>query len=80
MAAMARMFAREGAKLVIADVLEHEGRQVADAIGASARFEPLGRVERGTGARSGVEASNPCYPPARIHRLVGCAPESQVRN
>jgi hypothetical protein len=26
---------------VIADVLEHEGRQVADAIGASARFEAL---------------------------------------
>jgi hypothetical protein len=31
------MFAEhEGAKVVIADVLEHEGRQVADAIGASA--------------------------------------------
>ena len=41
LAATARMFAREGAKLVIAEVLEHEGRQVADAIGASARFEPL---------------------------------------
>src|SRR5260370_12637226 len=40
-AATARMFAREGAKVMIADVLEHEGRQVADAIGASARFEPL---------------------------------------
>jgi 3(or 17)beta-hydroxysteroid dehydrogenase len=40
-AATARMFAREGAKVVIADVLEHEGQQVADAIGASARFEPL---------------------------------------
>ena len=40
-AATARMFAREGAKVVIADVLEHEGRQVADAIGASARYEPL---------------------------------------
>src|SRR6516162_680744 len=40
-AATARMFAREGANVVIADVLEHEGRQVADAIGASARFEPL---------------------------------------
>src|SRR5438552_10384239 len=40
-AATARMFAREGAKVVIADVLEHESRQVADAIGASARFEPL---------------------------------------
>src|SRR5580704_11613592 len=40
-AATARMFAREGAKVVIADLLEHEGRQVADSIGASARFEPL---------------------------------------
>jgi 3alpha(or 20beta)-hydroxysteroid dehydrogenase len=40
-AATARMFAREGAKVVIADVLEHEGRQVADAIGAAARFESL---------------------------------------
>ncbi len=40
-AATARIFAREGAKVVIADVLEHEGRQAADAIGASAQFEPL---------------------------------------
>src|SRR5467141_3009733 len=40
-AATARMFAREGSKVVIGDVLEREGRQVADAIGASARFEPL---------------------------------------
>src|SRR5258705_4333351 len=40
-AATARMFAREGAKVVIADVLENEGRQVAGAIGASARYESL---------------------------------------
>ena len=40
-AATARMFAREGAKVVIADMLEHEGRQVADSIGAAARFERL---------------------------------------
>jgi NAD(P)-dependent dehydrogenase (short-subunit alcohol dehydrogenase family) len=40
-AARARMFAREGAKVVIADLLEHEGRQVAEGIGASARFESL---------------------------------------
>jgi NAD(P)-dependent dehydrogenase (short-subunit alcohol dehydrogenase family) len=40
-AATARMFAREGAKVVIADVMEHEGRQVADAIGAAARFARL---------------------------------------
>jgi 3(or 17)beta-hydroxysteroid dehydrogenase len=40
-AATARLFAREGAKVVIADVLEHEGRQVAESIGPSARFEPL---------------------------------------
>ncbi len=39
--AEARMFAREGAKVVIGDLLEAEGRQVAAAIGASggqARF------------------------------------------
>jgi 3(or 17)beta-hydroxysteroid dehydrogenase len=40
-AATARMFAREGAKVVIADVMEHEGRQVADSIGPAARFEKL---------------------------------------
>jgi 3(or 17)beta-hydroxysteroid dehydrogenase len=40
-AATARMFAREGAKVVIADMLAHEGKQVADAIGTAARFESL---------------------------------------
>jgi NAD(P)-dependent dehydrogenase (short-subunit alcohol dehydrogenase family) len=40
-AATARLFAREGAKVVIADVLEHEGRQVAASIGDVASFEHL---------------------------------------
>ena len=40
-AATAQLFAREGAKVVIGDVLEHEGRQVTDTIGAAARFEKL---------------------------------------
>ena len=40
-AAPARMFACEGANVVIADVLEDEGRQVAEGIGASACFEGL---------------------------------------
>jgi len=40
-AATARLFAREGAKVVIADVLEREGQEVAKSIGAAARFEPL---------------------------------------
>ena len=40
-AATARLFAREGAKVVIADVLEREGRAVAEAIGPAARFERL---------------------------------------
>src|SRR3954454_20716087 len=44
-AATARLFAREGAKVVVADMLEPEGRQGADAIGASARFEPLDVTE-----------------------------------
>ena len=40
-AATARLFAREGAKVVIADLLEREGRELASAIGAAARFEKL---------------------------------------
>jgi NAD(P)-dependent dehydrogenase (short-subunit alcohol dehydrogenase family) len=40
-AATARIFAREGAKVVIADVLEDEGTKVAEEIGAAARFERL---------------------------------------
>jgi NAD(P)-dependent dehydrogenase (short-subunit alcohol dehydrogenase family) len=40
-AATARLFAREGAKVVIADMLEHEGQQVAASIGANARYEKL---------------------------------------
>jgi NAD(P)-dependent dehydrogenase (short-subunit alcohol dehydrogenase family) len=40
-AATAQLFAREGAKVVIADVLEHEGRQATETIGAAARFEKL---------------------------------------
>lgn len=40
-AATARMFAREGAKVVIGDVMEHEGQQVAASIGEAARFEKL---------------------------------------
>ena len=40
-AATARVFAREGAKVVIADVLEEEGAKLAAEIGAAARFERL---------------------------------------
>lgn len=40
-AATARIFAREGAKVVIADMLEFEGQKVAAEIGAAARFEKL---------------------------------------
>jgi 3(or 17)beta-hydroxysteroid dehydrogenase len=40
-AATARMFAREGAKVVIADRMEHEGQLVAETIGKAARFETL---------------------------------------
>jgi NAD(P)-dependent dehydrogenase (short-subunit alcohol dehydrogenase family) len=40
-AATARMFAREGAKVVIGDLLAHEGQAVAASIGAAARYEPL---------------------------------------
>jgi NAD(P)-dependent dehydrogenase (short-subunit alcohol dehydrogenase family) len=37
----AEIFAREGAKVIVADVLEAEGKQVADKIGGAARFVKL---------------------------------------
>jgi NAD(P)-dependent dehydrogenase (short-subunit alcohol dehydrogenase family) len=40
-AATARLFAREGAKVVIADLLEEPGRALAAEIGPAARFERL---------------------------------------
>jgi NAD(P)-dependent dehydrogenase (short-subunit alcohol dehydrogenase family) len=40
-AATARRFAREGAKVVVADMLEDEGRQVATSIGEAALFHHL---------------------------------------
>jgi NAD(P)-dependent dehydrogenase (short-subunit alcohol dehydrogenase family) len=40
-AATARIFAREGARVMIGDVLEDEGRRVAAAIGEPARFTRL---------------------------------------
>ncbi|MSO90268.1 MAG: glucose 1-dehydrogenase [Acetobacteraceae bacterium] len=39
--ATARMFAREGAKVIVADLLEHEGKQVADSLGGNGHFERL---------------------------------------
>jgi NAD(P)-dependent dehydrogenase (short-subunit alcohol dehydrogenase family) len=37
----ALLFAKEGAKVVVADVLEAEGRQVADSLGGAGRFVRL---------------------------------------
>jgi len=37
----ARLFAEQGARVLVADVLEPEGRQVAESIGGAARFVPL---------------------------------------
>lgn len=40
-AATSRLFAREGAKVVIADVLEAEGKALAAELGETAMFQPL---------------------------------------
>ncbi|MEZ5815641.1 MAG: glucose 1-dehydrogenase [Hyphomicrobiaceae bacterium] len=40
-AATARLFAREGAKVVIADLMQQQGSEVAASIGPAARFERL---------------------------------------
>jgi len=40
-AATARMFAREGAKVVVGDLLETEGKQVSDSLGGNGMFQKL---------------------------------------
>ena len=56
-AATARLFAREGARVAIGDILEQEGREVASevaATGADAVFVSPGRYQRsGMGEGSG---------------------------
>ncbi|HET6184475.1 MAG TPA: glucose 1-dehydrogenase [Acetobacteraceae bacterium] len=46
-AATARRFVAEGAKVVIADMLEDEGRQVAASLGGAAQFERLDVTDDG---------------------------------
>ena len=55
-AATAPRFAREGARVVLADVLDDEGRQVADGIGAAAFYQHLDVTDE-TGWQAAVEAT-----------------------
>ncbi len=50
------IFAKEGAKVVVADVLEGEGRQVADSLGGTGRFVRLD-VTSETGWQEAVAAT-----------------------
>ena len=43
----ATIFAREGARVVVADILEAEGKEVAKAIGDAARFVKLDVTNEG---------------------------------
>ena len=51
-ASIARAFAREGAVVWIADVLEEEGRETASGLGASARFVPLDVTQESSWAQA----------------------------
>jgi NAD(P)-dependent dehydrogenase (short-subunit alcohol dehydrogenase family) len=55
-AATARRFAREGAQVVLADVLDEEGRRVAESIGGAALFQHLDVTEE-AGWQAAVEAA-----------------------
>ncbi|MEZ5857053.1 MAG: SDR family NAD(P)-dependent oxidoreductase [Hyphomicrobiaceae bacterium] len=55
-AATARLFAREGAKVVIADLKDREGQDVAASIGSTARYERLDVTDEANWA-SVVEAT-----------------------
>ena len=67
---VARRFAREGAKVVLADVLDELGGAVAGEIGADARYQHLDVSDEGDWKR-GVEETLRCF--GRIDVLVNNA-------
>ena len=74
--AEARLFAGEGAKVVVADVLDEEGKQVAKDIGDAARLraprrEPRGPVGAGAARRRGLRPSQRARQQRRDHPAVG---------
>src|SRR5262245_31292422 len=66
----ARLFAREGAKVVLGDVLEEQGRQVAKEIGAAATFVRLNVTEESDWQRA-VETTERMY--SKLNILVNNA-------
>ncbi len=52
--AEARLFAAEGAKVVVADIIEEEGRQLAKELGDAAIFQPLERELARSGRCAGA--------------------------
>lgn len=69
-AATARRFAREGAKVMIGDVLEEEARRIVTEIGAAAAFERLDVTEEAAW-QAIVEASVRQF--GKLDILVNCA-------
>ena len=81
--AEARLFAREGAKVVVADVLDEEGKQVAKDIGDAAVFVHLdvSREDQWEGAlraRRSTSARSPCS--STTPRSSGRRPSSTRRS
>jgi 3alpha(or 20beta)-hydroxysteroid dehydrogenase len=68
--AEARMFAAEGAKVVVCDVVDDEGKAVAESIGASALYQHLD-VTREEDWTSAVEAATAAF--GRLDVLVNNA-------
>ena len=63
--AEARLFVAEGAKVVIGDILEAEGKQVADDLGDDALFVPLDVTDEGSWAAA-VTAAEERFGPVNV--------------
>ena len=63
----ARLFVEEGARVVIADVLEPEGRAVADDIGENAAFVRLDVTNEQSWSEA-VAATTDLFGPATVRR------------
>ncbi len=63
--ATARMFVVEGARVVIGDLLEQEGRALVDELGGTARFEMLD-VTRPANWDAAVQAAESAFGPVSV--------------
>ncbi len=79
-AAEARLFAAEGAKVVLCDLLDAEGKAVADEIGPSALYQPLDVTQEDQWAAAVAATVDAFGPPTVLVNNAGIAESAPLED